>query len=365
MRELRLTGLSIAILLLSAQSGSARIEGKAVKKTTHPIWAVAIDGSRVAYSSGGLIHVWNLATGKTSTVTGKYANALHTANASQLAIAGKRVAWVKDQRFGNTEEGEKLYIAPVGGRARELMHVHRYGVDDSSHTTGGWIEGLVGSGKSIAVSTWMSHGTAATDQQLSLVTPAGLQALAGGAGSIVSQAIDGDYIAALQSRPWANSSSVSVYSASGDPLNDFSIDGATQIALTGNVLAVLTPSPAPSIEIYDWRAGALEHTWSARGAATATSGPHQVGHIEAYGGLVLYSVYSGYVGGNETLHVLDPTTGEDAVVGTVKAFGANREWAIGSRGLVYAGNSRANSTVGPGKIVFVPRSRLYDALLGR
>jgi hypothetical protein len=193
-KSLRLAGVCLAILLLSAQAGSARVEGKTTKNTTHPIWAVAIDGSRIAYSSGGLVHVWNLATGKTSSVRGKYGNALHTANASQLAIAGRRVAWIKDQGFGNTEEGEKLYIASVGGKARQIMHVYRYGVDDSTHTTGGWIEGLVGSGKNLAVSTWESKGTAATDQQLSLVTGNGLQPLAGGAGSIVSQAIDGEHI---------------------------------------------------------------------------------------------------------------------------------------------------------------------------
>ena len=170
MRTLRLVGLALAALLLSAQVGAARSQGVTAKKTAHPIWRVAIDGSRVAYSSGGLIHVWNLSTGKTATVKGKYANALHTANASQLAIAGTRVAWVKDQQFGNTEEGEKLYAARVGGRAHQLMHVYRYGRDDQTHTTGGWIEGLVGSGKFLAVSTWKSHGTTASEQQLSSVT---------------------------------------------------------------------------------------------------------------------------------------------------------------------------------------------------
>ena len=89
MRRLRLAGACFAMLLLSAQVGAARVRSETVKKTAHPIWAVAIDGPRVAYSAGGLIHVWNLATGKTSTVQGKYANALHTANASELAIAGE------------------------------------------------------------------------------------------------------------------------------------------------------------------------------------------------------------------------------------------------------------------------------------
>ncbi len=120
-----------------------------------------MDGSRVAYASGGRIHIWNMATGATTTVKGNYSNAKHTANASQLAIAGTRVAWIKDQQFGNTEEGEKLYTASIGGKARQVMHVYRYGVDDPTHTTGGWIAGLVGSGKSLAVSTWESDGTAA------------------------------------------------------------------------------------------------------------------------------------------------------------------------------------------------------------
>jgi hypothetical protein len=52
------------------------------------------------------------------------------------------------------------------------------------------------------------------------------------------------------------------------------------------------------------------------------------------------------------------------VVAVVKGFGDQREWAIGSRGLVYAVNSRLNSTVGPGKLVFVSTAKL-DALLGR
>ena len=319
-----------------------------------------MDGSRVAYSSGGRIHVWNTATGATSVVRGTYSNATHTVNAAQIAIAGKRVAWIKGQQFGNTEASEKLYLAPIGGKARQVVNVYRYGVDDSSHTTGGWIEGLVGSGSSLAVSTWKSDGTTATDQQLSLVTAGGLSPLAGGSGAIVSQAVDGGHIADLGSSPWAASPSVSIYSTGGEPLKQFSLGAAQEIALTGNQLAVLTPSPSPTIEIYDWTTGKLEHTWPAKGAATATSGPHQVGHVEAYGGLVLYSVYTGYVGGYETLHVLDPATGKDAVVAHVMGFGASREWAIGSRGLVYAVNSGVSTSSPHGKLVFVPTARLLQ-----
>jgi hypothetical protein len=364
-KTLRLAGLSLAILLLSAQVGAARPQRSVVEKTASPIWTLAVDGSRVAYASGGLIHVWNLVTDKTSSVRGKYSNAQHTANASQLAIAEKRVAWIKAQGFGNTEEGEKLYTAPIGGRARQVMHVYRYGADDPAHTTGGWIQGLVGSGNSLAVSTWESTGTAATDQQLSLVTGNGLRPLAGGAGAIVSQAIDGNHIADLQSSPWSPSTSVSIYSTGGDPLNEFSVEDAHEVALTGNLLAVLAPSPTPAVEIYDWTNGTLLRTFPAQGASTETFGPHQVGHVEAYGGLVLYSVYTGYIGGYETVHVLDPATGKDAFVAHVKGFGANRMWALGSRGLVYVVNSGTDTRPpSSGKLVFVPKARL-EALLGQ
>jgi hypothetical protein len=362
MRNARWVALSVAPVLLlacAAQADAAKSQPTTVKKTPTAVFALAIDGPRVAYASGGRIHVWNIATGAASVVKGRYSNATHTVNASQLAIAGRRVAWVKDEGFGNTEEGEKLYLAPIGGSARKVMSVYRYGVDEASHTTGGWIEGLVGTGSTLAVSTWRSDGTTATDRQLSAITAKGLSALAGGPGSIVSQAADRGHIADLSSSPWAASPSVSIYSTGGELLNQFSLAAAKEIALTGNLLAVLTPSPTPAIEIYDWTTGKLEHTWPAQGAAT-TAGPHQVGHVEAYGGLVLYSVYTGYVGGNEALHVLDPATGHDAFVAKVKGFGVNRAWAIGSRGLVYALNRPLK---GSGKLVFVPMSRLL-ALAG-
>ena len=360
MRNARWVALSVApvVLLASvAQAGAAKSQPNTVKKTSAPIWTVAMDGPRVAYSSGGTIHVWNVVTGASSVVKGRYGNATHTVNASQIAIAGKRVSWIKDEQFGNTEEGEKLYLAPIGGSARKVMSVYRYGVDDASHTTGGWIEGLVGSGNVLAVSAWRSQGTIALDQQLSLVTARGLAALAGGPGAIVSQAVDSGHIADLGSSPWAASPSVSIYSTGGEPLNRFSLAAAKEIALTGSRLAVLMPSPTPAIEIYDWRTGALQHTWPAQGATT-TAGPRQVGHVQAYGGLVVYSVYTGYVGGNETLHVLDPATGKDAVLAKVGAgSGADRAWALSSRGLVYAFNPRHK---GAAKLVFVPLSRLLQ-----
>lgn len=358
MKGLRLAGLGLAILLLATEAGPAQAKQAAAKKAGAPIWALAIDGARVAYARSGRIYVWDTATGATSVVKGNYSNGKHTVNASQLAIAGNRVAWIKDQQFGNTEEGENLYTATVGGTAHQLKHVYRYDIDDATLTKGGWIEGVVGAGKHLAVSTWKSNGTTATDQELGLVTGKGISPLAGGAGAIVSEAVDSGHIAVLSSSPWATSTSASIYSVTGEQLAQISLGAASQIALTGNVLAVLTPAPTPTIEIYDWTTGMLEHTWPAVGASTMPVGPHQVGHVEASGGRVLYSVYTGYVGGSERLHVLDPASGKDAVVQRVPGYGNLNGWAVGSRGLVYAIDSGKS-----GKLVFVSTAKL-EALLG-
>jgi hypothetical protein len=350
--------LAPALLVGSAQAGAAKPQAQKVKKSAAPVLTLAMDGSRVAYASGGKIRVWNTATGATSVVTGKYSNAKHTVNASQIAIAGNRVAWIKDQQFGNTEEGENLYTASVGGTAHQLKHVYRYGVDDPTLTKGGWIDGLVGGGKHLVVSTWRSDGTTANDEQLSLVTAKGLRPLAGGAGAIVSQAVEGGHIAVLTSSPWSTSTSASVYSVAGEPLAQIPLGSASEVALSGNLLIVLTPAPTPSVQVYDWTTGTLEHTWPAVGATTMTTGSHQVGHVKAYGKLVLYSVYTGYVGGNERLHVLDPATGEDAVVSRVKGYGDLDGWVVGSRGLAYTINSGKS-----GKLEFVPAAKL-ESLLG-
>jgi hypothetical protein len=356
-KRLRLAGSSLAILLLAGQAATAQAQRAGAQATRGPITALALDGSRVAYAGGGRIHVWNMATGATSIVKGTYSNAKRTVNAAQIAIAGKRVAWIKDQGFGNTEEDEKLYTASVGGTAHRVKHVYRYGRDDPSLTTGGWIAGLVGAGRHLVVSTWKSNGTNATDEQLSLVTANGLSSLAGGPGAIVSEAVDGGHIAVLASSPWSTATSASIYTVAGEPLAQIPLAAASEIALSANLLIVLTPAPTPSIQVYDWTTGILEHTWPAVGAATMTGGPHQVAHVKAYGGLVLYSVYTGYIGNNESLHVLDPATGRDAKVAKVQGVGALQPWAFGARGAVYALN-----TYRSGKLVFVPTAKLESLL---
>jgi hypothetical protein len=316
-----------------------------------------MDGSRVAYASVGKIRVWNVTTGATSVVKGHYAKGSSTANtiASQLAIAGKRVAWVKDQQFGNTEEGEKLYTAAVGGQAHLVDHVYRHGTDDPSHTTGGWIEGLAGSGRTIAVSTWKSSGTAATEQELRLITPSGLSALAGGPDAIVSGAVDGRHIAVLRSSPWASSNSVGIYSRdTGAPVGEVDLGPPNpdtigiQVSLSGEVVVVLTtalhqPSGPTTVtlEAYFWPTGDV--------VSTCPVGIH------SNGGEVRFAVQAelAAVEGPSRLHLVNLATCNDVTL--AHASHTDSPPGLDSRGLVYALNPHFN---GPGKLVFVPMARL-------
>jgi hypothetical protein len=362
MRRLRLAGLFLAsaLLFFPTQAGAAKPQAKKVRETAKPIWTLAMDGPWVAYASGSKIRVWNVATGKTSVVTGHYAGASSTANviATQIAIAGDQVAWIKDQQFGNTEEGEKLYTAPVGGKARLIDHVYRHGVDDPNLTTGGWIEGLAGSGKTITVSTWKSNGATAIAATLNLVTSKGLSALAGGPDAIVSESVDGGRIAVLHASPWAMFNSVSIYSRNAStPLAELdlgpSAEGTTgiKVALDGNRLIVLTTAlhepdgPATvTLRVYDWTTGHLLHTWP-------------VG-IQKYPGVVSFAVHGqlAAVEGYGSLHLVSLTTGKDVVFGP-SSHGSPP--AMDSRGLVYAVNAHLK---GPSKLVFVPTAKLAAAV---
>ena len=150
-----------------------------MKQTAKPIWTLAMDGPRVAYASGGRIYVWNVVTGATSVVKGTYSNAKHSDNAAEVAIAGKRVAWIKRQQIGNTEQPQRLYTAPVGGSALRLRRVLGY-TDMGCGAGGSQIAGLVGSGNVLAVSTWQSSsdGMVPAKQRLNLITHTGLRPIA-------------------------------------------------------------------------------------------------------------------------------------------------------------------------------------------
>ena len=374
-KSVRVLALSLAALLLlsSAQAAAAKQPASRVEQTAKPIWTLAMNGPQVAYSSGGRIYSWNVATGASSVVKGEYSNGAHTANAAEIAIAGKRIAWIKRTQQGNTEQPQRLYTATIGGSAHRLRAVLGYTNTDCG-SGGPQISGLLGFGNLLVVSMWRwtYDGTTASRRRLDLITPTGLRTIATGPNAVESAAADGSHIAVV---PLATgvmgpdycevtpSTTVGIYSTNGTLLRQISTGPRGEIALSGKRLVAETSSGAPGLAVYNWTTGALVHTWPVVGAAT-NAGPHQPAHVQVSGRLALYSVYTGYVGSAEKLHLLDLTTGKDVQIATVKGYGDLRAWEVGPRGLVYVVNYGWDKAAGGpahGKLVFVPTAKLLAA----
>jgi hypothetical protein len=367
MTRLGAAGLAVfaILLLVSAQAGATGTPAARVKRTASPVWTLALAGPRVAYASAGRIYVWNLATGATSVVKGEYSNAAHTDNASEIAIAGTRLAWIKRQQIGNTEQPQRLYTATIGGSAHRLRRVLGY-TDMGCGPTGSQISGLVGSGSLLAVSTWQGQtgGADATNRRLNLITPTRLRPIATGPGAVVSGAAAGKHIAVVplptrtpQPEGYCDltpPTSVSIRSAGGKLLRRVATGPVGNVALSGKLLVAVTPVPSPSFEVYDWTTGALLHTWPVPSRRFDDFG--------VSGRLAVYSVFGTYNGGPATLHVLDLTTGKDAVV-AASLNGFYRDLAVGRLGLVYVAN-RGTSPRSHGKLVFVPTARLLRLTSG-
>lgn len=376
MTRLGKIGLSLAVLMvpLSVQAATAKAPGTIVKQTRSPVATLAMDGSRVVYASGlrqgvpsgDKVYVWNVRTGATTLIGGKYGK--HTA---EVAIAGERIAWITRYVAGNTyQTQENLFTAQIGARSKLLASGRRYQGGDLGAEAwyGRWIAGAVGSGKTLAVSTWWSPGDGTcTGQRLSLVTPSGLKQIGFGPATIVSESSDSGRIAVLRSEnAWPAPEStaadtlpaVGIYSASGAILSQLTPSSAEEIALSGDRLVVLTQ--ARTIEVYDWRSGTLVHTWPA--ASTARPLYH-LRSLGVYGQLAVYSTY-GY-GSNRKLHVLRLSTGKDVVLATGRGTGYyGRDAAIGPRGVVYLVNYHQHGRLSEpmrGKLVFVPLAKLLTA----
>ena len=363
-KTLRFVGLSFVILLvLSAQAGAAGQQVGRVKQTGRPIMALAMDGSRVAYmASDRKVAVWNVATGKTTAVKGAYSRkgSGFGYGSGEVAIAGKRVALITRFVIGNSQQTqEHLYTATLGGSAHQLAKSTNHftnpqdGQPDGGLSDGTWIAGTVGSGTTLAVSTWSSKDSVASHERLSLVTPNGLHTIATGPGAIVARAANDDHIAVFRSTaawpaddvsPATAVPTVGIYSSTGSLLHEIAVDpSAREIALSGKELVVLTeaiPQPGSlvaTLQVYDWTTGALMHVW-----------PVALGHPGG-GGLTVHGRFAALEGAAR-LHLVDLTTGKDV---SIAPASASRP-ALGSRGLVYA----VNRLKGADKIVFVPTAKL-------
>ena len=370
MTRLLKLGLSLVavLIVLSIQAAAATTPAVKIKQTKGPIATLAMDGPRVAYASGKKVYVWNTVTGATTLLKGKYSS--HTA---EVAIAGTRVALITRYVIGNSfQTTERLFAGSVTSPERLLASgTHAAILDNGVPTSwyGRWIAGAVGSGKVLAVGTWWSarDGTC-TGQKLNLVSSGGLKQIVVGPGAIISQSADSGRIAVLRSEeawPMYGQSTaletpvtVGIYSTSGALLKEIAPGSAEEIALTGDRLVVLTETN--TLEVYNWKTGALVHTWP-----TAVTGRDRAGHLAAYGQLAVYRVDPRSAAA-PTLHVMRLTTGKDVVLATGRGSGYySRDAAIGPRGLVYSITYREHARSGTperGKLVFVPLAKVLRAV---
>jgi hypothetical protein len=332
-----------------------------------------MDGSRVAYMKADRrVAVWNLATGATTVIKGSYpskGSGFGQGGRGEVAIAGKRVALITRFVTGNSQQTqERLYTASLGRPAHELGKVTNHftnpqdGEPDGGLSDGTWLAGAVGSGKTLAVSTWSSNNTVTSHERLSLVTPGGLRSIAMGPGAMVAESADHGHVAVLRSAaawpaedvsPATTAPTAGVYSSTGTLLHEIALDGgASALALSGKQLVVLTQTiPKPGslvskLQVYDWTTGALLHTWP---VALGHSSP-SADRLATYGRLAA-------VEGPSRLRLVDLDTGKDVSFAPTSRLCCPP--AIGPHGLVYAVDK---SFKGPGKLVFVPTAKLLAAV---
>jgi hypothetical protein len=350
-------GAFLASLLLLAVSFSAAAANTpiiSVIRTKQDIDEMTMNGSRLVYNLSAFpgtfprsrcsnkILVRNLRTGGLKRVSGnKTCEDEHGstgAGVRELAFVGGRFAWIVNFG-GNTEFHDYLRTASLPRpRERQLAAAARYG--DIEVQQGSWIGHLVGSGNLIAVNRWSTDAKGMVKRsELDLVGANGLRRVGSGAKAIFAESVDSGRIAVLRA-----DGTVGIYDASGKLLLEVAPRSATEVALCGNKLLVLTKTR--SLEIYDSRSGALLRSWPVpRGAAT----------LDGYAGLAAYADHPVYSGQRFRVHVLQLTTGKDVVVGTGTYEGRpRRDVQLEAPGLVYAKNLRT--------IVFIPRGRLLAAV---
>lgn len=363
----RLSMLLVAIaaplvLVLVISSAAANAPARKLERASGPVTALAIDGSRVAYSTDGNgVYVWDVRARKRWQL--RRPTRSNNPLVQEVAIAGTRVAWITRSVNGNSEETfETLYTASSSGRGAKKLaaayRVHEFGQDNLQRWRGAWIGGLVGSGNLLAVSRWtttpnpggptfetVSNGT------LSLIgSTGGLRRIASGGKAIVSGGTDVGRVAVLEP-----TGSVGIYSASGALLRELTPTSAQQIAYGGGRLVVLTKTK--TLEVYNATTGALEHRWPIKTRRSTL----QVGHLQAWGRIALFVVDPRYASHNLTL--FDLRTGK-CVTLPWQARSAWNDAAVGQLGVVYAVNSyKAYGGHHPsGTLVFLPMAKVLSML---
>lgn len=348
-----------SLLVLAVAASATSTPTRKLKHASGPITALAIDGARVIYSTDGNgVYVWNVQSGTTIRVL--IPSQSDFPRIGQVAIAGRRVAWITDDVAGNSMETNENLVTTALGRygARTLAHAFRYFDLDLGQWRGDWIGGLVGSGKLLAVNTWSTTPNADTrtetisNARLSRIglSSGQLQPIGGGDSVIVSRSVDAGQVAVLRS-----TGTVGIYSAAGVPLREIAPHPAVEIALTSGRLVVLTKSPQ-RLEVYNAKSGVLEHSW-----AIKTKHPYVLGNLRAYRRLAVFAVGVGRL--PRSMRIFDLQTGRSLVL-PWRDRSAWTDASVGPLGVVYAVNSyKAYGGHHPsGTLVFLPTTRVLTGI---
>lgn len=352
-------GLLSGLALVAGAAGTTATHSRQVRHLQVPIAALAIDGSRIAYDASAKlvtkphatnkVFVWNVRTGKTVKVSGPktaVSDDVVGAGVFQLAIAGRRVAWLLNEG-GNLESDDYLFTSSVASpRERKVASALRTGdscgAGGGSHCAGPWLGGLVGSGKLIAMNRWTTDGNGAvTAAQLDALSGTRLKQVAAGASTVQATAADGGRVAVLEV-----DGSVALYSAAGKLLLTVDTPADTEaVALQGKDLVVGTKTR--QLELYNARTGALRKTIDARGSKPPRD-------VDVEGNIAVYTT-----GNAGVLHAVNLSTGNDRVI--AEPHGGVVLAQIDSAGLVYAGNG-SGTNYGKGTLVFEPFAKVAAAV---
>lgn len=346
----RLPSAVLAALALAAVASGAALGRPAAKPSTlltkAAIEAIGLDGRLLAYDLAArppgcnTVHVRDLRSGRDVVVSGPgtcEADSTSTgAGVRELAVAGRRVAWIVNLG-GNTESIDTLYTATVGGgKEKKVARARRTGDVDST-LTGDWLGNLAGDGGLIALNAWKTAGATVVAPRL-VTLGAGLVTLHRGPGSLAVASVDTGRIAVLDRA----ANRVDVYGANGAPVCSFAPAGqALEVALRKDYVVVL--AKGGSLEVHLASTGALLDTISV---------PPGARHLDVHANVAAFVV-------GKTVRAVRLATGSQATIATAPK--AIVGLALDDAGLAYAYNP-VTGVEGAGRLVFVPLSLVQAKL---
>lgn len=356
-----------AVFLVAGAAGAAPAGGVRSIQPHGIVGTLALSGSRVAFANGPKIVVWNLGTGKTTSLS-----AQKDSGTTTLAIAGSRLAWL-NRTGGNLEGDDYLYTASVSKPkprlvAQEVRSGAQCGAGRGGYQpacAGTWLGGVVGSGDRILVNRWTTDKTGA-------ITGAGLYALDGrtfkvvasGTTSVQAVAADPRSVAVVQWRWHPPGNTVHVYTSAGKLLSTVKPKAQVGVAVSGRNLVVLRADG--HLALYDARTGTLRRAFDLHAKELPKnerpySNPRWLQALAVEGNVAVYSKPVRYVRGGvpreSAIHAFNLMTGKDRVIG--RSAGQIPLARMGPAGLVYASDAEG---YGANHVVFVPLRQVVAAV---